>query len=311
MKLFSTISFALLTVYAITFSDCARNPLTPTVHNRKTPLTIIAHRGASYAAPENTIPAFQLAIDEGADYIEGDFRLTKDNQIVSVHDSSTKRVAPSSEPILIGQATLKDLKALDVGSWKNKKYKGTRIPTLHEVINLLKTSSPTIGLYIEIKDKRPTIIEHIKRTIGPLNLSHLNIKIISFKSQIISTSKKEMPNIETYWLYSWDPLKNKYQKKYSQNKIIEIATKINADGVGINSTYPITRNFIHKLKQANLKLHVYTIDDPSVAIQYYKLGVDTITTNQPKRLRKKLMQHYQNDSKRKSGPGFRTIPRRS
>ena len=87
---------------------------------------IVAHRGASFDAPENTLPAFELAWKQKANAIEGDFLLTKDKQIVCIHDKTTKRFC--QQDLIVAETILKDLKALDVGSWKSKKYAQTQIP---------------------------------------------------------------------------------------------------------------------------------------------------------------------------------------
>ncbi|TWU26080.1 glycerophosphodiester phosphodiesterase family protein [Bythopirellula polymerisocia] len=89
---------------------------------------LVAHRGASADAPENTLSSFQLAWEEGADAIEGDFYLTSDNQIVCIHDDTTERV--SGVDLDVASATLEELRKLDVGSWKERKYINERIPTL-------------------------------------------------------------------------------------------------------------------------------------------------------------------------------------
>lgn len=81
---------------------------------------IVAHRGASYDAPENTLAAFRLAFEKDADGIEGDFYLTSDNRIVCIHDSDTERVA--GKKLIVAKSTLAELKQLDVGSWKDKKW---------------------------------------------------------------------------------------------------------------------------------------------------------------------------------------------
>ena len=87
---------------------------------------IIAHRGASHEAPENTLAAFRLAWEEQADGIEGDFYLTSDGQIVCIHDKTTKRVAPKQPELTVAKSTLKQLRSLDVGSWKNPRYAAER-----------------------------------------------------------------------------------------------------------------------------------------------------------------------------------------
>ena len=93
---------------------------------------IIAHRGASADAPENTLAAFRLAWQQGADGIEGDFRLTSDGRIVCFHDDDTARVAGIS--LIVEETPLTKLRTLDVGAWKGKPWQGERIASLEEVL---------------------------------------------------------------------------------------------------------------------------------------------------------------------------------
>ena len=106
------------------FNFCLADPL------------IVAHRGSSQQAPENTLPAFRLAWQQGADAIEGDFLLTKDGKVVCIHDVSTKRLADKN--LVVSKSNLKELRALDVGAWKNEIFKGTKIPTISEVFATAK-----------------------------------------------------------------------------------------------------------------------------------------------------------------------------
>ena len=107
---------------------------------------VVAHRGASHDAPENTLPAFELAWTQGADAIEGDFLLTKDNRIVCIHDGSTKRLTDRN--LVVRGSTLKELRELDVGYWKHEKFKGTKIPTIAEVF---ATIPKGMKIFVEVK----------------------------------------------------------------------------------------------------------------------------------------------------------------
>jgi glycerophosphoryl diester phosphodiesterase len=126
---------------------------------------LIAHRGASAYAPENTVPAFHLAAEQGATFVEFDLRLTKDGQVVCLHDDSLERTtdveavfpdrfrttgegAKASKRWLLEDFTLAELRRLDAGSWFAPEFAGTRIPTFAETIDSLKGRS---GLFIELK----------------------------------------------------------------------------------------------------------------------------------------------------------------
>jgi glycerophosphoryl diester phosphodiesterase len=122
---------------------------------------LIAHRGASAYAPENTIPAFRLAAEQGADWVEFDLQLTKDRQVVCLHDNSLERTTDVEEVFpdrfrsdgntkrwMLEDFTLAEIKRLDAGIWFGAKFRGTRIPTFAETIDALKGRA---GLFIELK----------------------------------------------------------------------------------------------------------------------------------------------------------------
>ncbi len=110
------------------------------------PVEIIAHRGASYDAPENTLAAVRLGWERQAD-VEVDVYLSKDNRMVVIHDASTKRTARGVD-LKVKETDAEELRKLDVGSFKDQKFAGERIPFLAEVI---ETVPPAQKLYIEIK----------------------------------------------------------------------------------------------------------------------------------------------------------------
>ena len=92
---------------------------------------IVAHRGSSHEAPENTLPAFELAWEQGADAVEGDFLLTGDGKIVCFHDKDTKRL--TGKKLEVAKTSFADLQKLDVGKWKDEKFRGTRMPLISDV----------------------------------------------------------------------------------------------------------------------------------------------------------------------------------
>ncbi len=148
---------------------------------------LIAHRGASAYAPENTVPALRLAAEQGADFVEFDLQLTKDRQIVLLHDTSLERTTDVEEVFpdrfrstgqgaqapqvtkrwVLTDFTLAEVKRLDAGAWFDAKFRGTRIPTFGETIDAMRGRS---GLFIEIKS--PDLYEGIERLI----LSELEAK---------------------------------------------------------------------------------------------------------------------------------------
>src|SRR5580704_16419303 len=120
---------------------------------------VIAHRGASFDAPENTLAAFRLAWKQGADGIEGDFYLTDDGEIVCLHDSDTGRTG--DRKLSVGQSTLEQLRKVDVGISKGEKFRGERIPTLAEVLAIVPAGK---RIFIEVKCG-PQILPALKRNL--------------------------------------------------------------------------------------------------------------------------------------------------
>jgi glycerophosphoryl diester phosphodiesterase len=148
---------------------------------------IVAHRGASYYAPENTIPAFLLAWEQNADAIEGDFFLTSDGEIVCIHDSHTGRVAETR--MEVAGSTLEELRKLDVGSWKGAEWKGTRMPTIAEVFGVVPEGKK---IYVEVKTG-PEILPRLYSEIERSSLSPEQIILISFNSEVVRIFKGDRP----------------------------------------------------------------------------------------------------------------------
>ena len=157
---------------------------------------VIAHRGASYDAPENTLAAFRLAWQRGADGIEGDFYLTADGEIVCLHDSDTGRTG--DRKLFVGQATLAELRKVDVGAWRGEKFRGERIPTLAEVLSVVPAGKK---IFVEVKSG-PQILAALKRDLVRSRLKPAQVTIISFHDSVIEAVRKQLPDYKAYWLYS-------------------------------------------------------------------------------------------------------------
>lgn len=244
---------------------------------------IVAHRGASDRAPENTLAAFRLAWELGADAIEGDFFLTSDGHIVAMHDATTKRTAGVDWKV--ADSTLADLKTLDVGAWKGPEYQGERIPTLTEV---LATVPPGKAIFIEIKCG-PEIVPALKQVLGESSLQSDQTVVISFHESVIRTVKNEIPQIKAFWLtgYKQDELTGAWTP--TLDTVLTALQRTAADGLDTQGQRAVvTRSFVEALRAAGHEFHVWTIDDPEDARYFHELGVDSITTNRPDVIRAAL-----------------------
>ena len=136
---------------------------------------IVAHRGASHDAPENTLSAFKLAMEQGADAFEADFYVTQDGHIVCFHDKDTERI--SGEKLSITATPFDQLRRLDVGLWKGPRWQGERMPTMSEVLAAVPQDKK---IFIELKSG-PEIVAPMAEAIAASSLSPEQIVIISFQ----------------------------------------------------------------------------------------------------------------------------------
>ena len=239
---------------------------------------IIAHRGASYLAPENTMASVMLAWEKGAD-VEVDVHLSKDNRIIAIHDASTKRTGKTD--LVIKDTSYQKLQSLDVGSFKSENFAGEQIPLLSDII---KTIPPGRKLYVEIKCGKE-ILPTLEKLITQSDKKS-QIVLIGFDLQTVTMSK-ELIDVPTYWLKGTDKDKETEQWIPHNPHLVQIAKNNGLDGLDVHYA-GVTKEFTDAVKASGQILYVWTVDDPQEAIRLVKLGVAGITTNRPEWLRKQL-----------------------
>ncbi len=244
---------------------------------------IVAHRGASAAAPENTLASFKLAWELGADAIEGDFYLTADGQIVTIHDDNTKRTA--GKDLKVAHSTLKELKRLDVGAWKSPKFRGERIPTIEEVLAVVPEGKKIL---IEIKCG-PEIVSRLKKALDQTSLEPAQTIVIAFDEAVVRAVKRQIPTIKVYWLVGYRQNKVTRRWKPTIKEVLAALQRTGADGLDTQANQTIVNaEFVRAIRDAGYELHTWTIDDPKVARHFQHLGIDSITTNRPKLIQTQL-----------------------
>lgn len=241
---------------------------------------IVAHRGASFDAPENTLAAFRLAWDQGADAIEGDFYLTADHRIVCIHDATTKRVAGTN--LTVASSTLEQLRALEVGAWKGPRWKGERIPTIEEVLAVVP---PGKKIFLELKSG-PPIVPVVKAALAGSSLKPDQTVIISFDSKTIAEVKSHIPAVKAYWITAYKKTNVPGEWKPSPTQVLETLQACAADGLDCEAHERVDATLMNAMLDRNLSLHVWTVDKPETAARCWKLGVESITTNRPEWLRR-------------------------
>jgi glycerophosphoryl diester phosphodiesterase len=241
---------------------------------------IIAHRGASEDAPENTMAAFRLGWEQKADANELDIHLTKDGQIAVMHDLTTKRTAALDKAI--AQQTLAELRELDAGQWKGEQWQGEKIPTLSESLAVIPAGK---RVFIEIKCG-PEVLPELERILKASGKSSTQLVIIGFEYETMKLAKARFPQLLVYWLVS--PKKETQGRQPPVAELIEMAKAAKLDGLNLNYKFAMDAQFVAQVKDSGLKLYVWTVDDLDVAEKLVQLGVDGITTNRPAWLREQL-----------------------
>jgi len=262
----SLVMFGLFCSFVAGLSGCSK------------PVEIIAHRGASYLAPENTMASVTLGWEKDAD-VEVDVHLSKDNRIVVIHDASTKHI--TGKDLKVKETTSEELRKLDYGSFKGERFTGEQIPFLDDV---LKTIPPERKLYIEIKCGKE-ILPFLRQAIiesGRIS----QIVIIGFDIEVV-TSSMQLIDVPTYWLRGTKKVKDTEEWIPHDPELVKTVKDRGLDGLDVHYA-GVTKEFVNAVKDAGQKLYVWTVDDPDEAKRMVWLGVTGITTNRPEWLREKL-----------------------
>ena len=239
---------------------------------------IVAHRGASKDAPENTLPAFKLAFKQGADAIEGEFHLTRDGHVVCIHDRDTRKVSKTN--LRVSSSTLAELRVLDVGVKKGERFKGTKIPTIAEVFATIPDNKT---IYIEIKCGAE-IIPPLLRDIGKSGLKREQIVVICFDASLLQKLKALAPYLKVSWLCS---IKRNRKTKKITPSIDQVLTKLKSiESDGFSSSTGIPAEYVQSIGEQGYEWHVWTVNDEKTARRMKALGARSITTDVPARMRK-------------------------
>lgn len=229
---------------------------------------VVAHRGASAYAPENTVAAAKLGWELGADAVEVDVHLSADHKIMVIHDNNTKRT--SGKNMVVSETSLDKLKTLDVGSWKDGQYKDERIPTLKEIVELIPNEKK---LVVEIKSDISLVPVLEREFKNDQKLDQLIF--IAFNYETIKAVKQLMPENKAYWLSS----------RFSE-PVSSVLRKVKNDGLdGVDIHYSlITPELMNIAKELFLEVHCWTVDDHVKARELGMLGINSVTTNVPDRI---------------------------
>ena len=250
-------------------------------------IELIAHRGASHDAPENTLAAFRLAWETGADGIEGDFRLSRDGQIVCLHDTTTGRTAGIS--LTVADTTLARLRELDVGALYGPLWRDERIPTLQEVI---ATVPPGKKLFIELKSG-PEILLPLAAILAGADLDPRQVVILAFSEEVITAARRQLPRVKALWLTNSLRERDGDSRTSVIETVLSTLERTGASGLSCRARHAIDAPFVQALHAAGREFHVWTVDAPRTAARFAALGADSVTTNRPGWLRARLLEAAQ------------------
>ena len=244
--------------------------------------TFIAHRGESVDAPENTMPAYKMAVERGFGF-ECDIYLSADKQVFTFHDGNLTRTTAGASKKKCSEASWADeISKLDVGGWgkwKGSKFQGTRPALLEELLELAVDGS---YIYVEVKPG-PEIVPYIKEIFAKQSkATPRNTLFISFNRESCKKLKELMPEYKVFWLTSSYLGKDKDGKvKYvTTDYILKGLKATGADGVDCHyNPKVVTADMIKIVRDAGYEFHVWTLDELDLSLQAFAAGAQTVTTN--------------------------------
>jgi len=238
-------------------------------------MRIIAHRGASGAAPENTLAAIQRAWDIGADGVEVDVHLTADHVPVVIHDSDTKRVA--GRKATVAKTKFEDLAKLDVGAWKGEEFSGQRIPKL---VDVFETIPPRKNLFVEVKDVPGQVLARVLEPILRDNREYVaerQVFLMSFYPDVLWPVASRFPDLTLLLLLdNLNRLPRELPARLPDDRLP-------VHGLGLSHRLKLDETRRESLLAAGAILNVWTVNDPAEAAVWENAGFDFLTTDYPER----------------------------
>ena len=245
-------------------------------------ITVTAHRGASAYAPENTLAAFALGIRQRADWIESDVQATKDGELVLMHDTTLSRTTdveqrfPGRSPWNVKDFTLAEIKTLDAGSWFGEEYAGEPVPTLKEMVRLVRPTRS--GILMELKS--PALYPGIEKRVAA--------EFDSFPGYVRSAVRAGKLGVQSF---DFDSMKT-YKRVQPEMPVGLLGTPAYADLDGytwadqINPSYDsFDAGYVARVHALGLDIHAWTVNDAESMRAVLDRGVDGVITNNPDVLR--------------------------
>ena len=246
--------------------------------------TLISHRGESVDAPENTLPAYKTAVERGFGF-ECDIYLSADKRVFTFHDRTLTRTSGGVNKKNCNDATWAEVSKLDVGSWgkwKGSKFAGTRPALLEEVLELARDGR---WLYIDVKSRSADIVPHVKAIFSRQTRANPKNTLFLCGVECGKAFKKLMPEYKVLACMNCCKGWKKKSPPVPVESIIAEAREMGADGVDIRYIPSVTTpEYMKAIKDAGLELHVWTVDRMPDAVEAFRRGAQTVTTNCAKKI---------------------------
>ncbi|WP_443045166.1 glycerophosphodiester phosphodiesterase [Streptomyces sp. NBC_00145] len=250
---------------------------------------VVAHRGASGYAPENTLQAIDNADKLGFDWVENDVQRTKDGRLVVIHDTNLARttnveqVFPGRAPYNVRDFTAAEIAKLDAGRWKGAKFKGSRVPTLTQYLDRVDHNHQKLLMEVKNPELYPGIETDILRVLGKegwLNRDHIRNRLViqSFSANSVRTVHALRPDITTGFLGT--------PAVSDLPRYARFADRIHPSYGTISQRYVASAHAIKGPHGKRLQLFTWTVNDAATARRMAGLGVDGIISNFPDVVRK-------------------------
>jgi len=243
-------------------------------------LPVVAHRGFSHEYPENTVASAIGAIKAKADGCEFDVSISRDGTVFAMHDSTFNRttdvkseiVDGKPKPVKFSELSFEEIRKLDAGSWKNAKFAGEKIPTLDEMLEVLKESKCWPVIEIKQVGIEQQVIDAVKKT----KMEERTV-IIAFSKDVVKKVRELAPTIPVAWLWG-----EKWEK--SDEELVEFlvaaANEVDTNLLDLAHTH-MNANVIKGLNDAGITVWCWTINDPVRMAEIRKAGAVSITTDRP------------------------------
>lgn len=242
-------------------------------------MDIIGHRGASKDYPENTARSVREAFAQGADGAEVDVHLTRDGEVVVIHDPDTLRT--TGKKLVIKESERDAIRALDAGRWKEKKFAGEKIPLLAEILDAVPAGKTLI---VEVKCGAE-ILPALEKILAARGAGK-KIVLFGFDLSVVREAKRRLPALPVLWLHKGEK-KAPGQPAVCPKGMLRSAKDSGLDGVGLHFEI-VSADLVAEARELGLRVLVWTVDDPAEARRLQKLGVDALITNRPGEMRKLL-----------------------